>query len=79
MEAIRTVQLDIPPGMIDFGVGQPSPTLLPLTLMKEAAMHRLNTRDVSLLAYGAEQGDGHFRLALARFLSMHYGLCNWAN
>ena len=74
VDTIRSVQLNIPPGMIDFGVGQPSPTLLPLALMKEAAMHRLNTRDVSLLAYGAEQGDGHFRLALARFLSMHYGI-----
>jgi len=74
VDTIRSVQLNIPSGMIDFGVGQPSPTLLPLTLLKEAAMQRLSSRDVSLLAYGAEQGDGHFRSALARFLSMHYGV-----
>ena len=72
METIRTVQLNIPPEMIDFGVGQPSPGLLPLALMKEAAAHRLGSGDASLLAYGAEQGDGYFRLALARFLSAHY-------
>jgi 2-aminoadipate transaminase len=72
VNTIRTVQLNIPPGRIDFGVGQPSPGLLPLAPLKEAAAHRLGRRDASLLAYGAEQGDGYFRLALARFLSAHY-------
>ncbi|MEJ2169927.1 MAG: PLP-dependent aminotransferase family protein, partial [Desulfobacterales bacterium] len=72
MDSIRTVQLNIPPEMIDFGVGQPSPGLLPLSLLKEAAAHRLSRGDASLLAYGTEQGDGYFRLALARFLSAHY-------
>ncbi|UCD78338.1 MAG: PLP-dependent aminotransferase family protein [Desulfobacterales bacterium] len=72
VEGIRTVQLDIPPGMIEFGAGQPSPGLLPLALLKDAAAHRLSGRDLGLLAYGAEQGDGYFRLALAKFLSEHY-------
>jgi 2-aminoadipate transaminase len=72
VDNIRTVQLNLPPGRIDFGVGQPSPALLPLALLKEAAAQRLNSRDASLLAYGAEEGDGYFRLALARFLSAHY-------
>jgi 2-aminoadipate transaminase len=72
VDIIRTAQLDIPPGRIDFGVGQPSPGLLPLAPLKEAAAQRLNSRDASLLAYGAEQGDGYFRLALAQFLSAHY-------
>jgi 2-aminoadipate transaminase len=72
VDSIRTVQLNIPPEMIDFGVGQPSPGLLPLSLLKEAAAHRLSRGDASLLAYGTEQGDGYFRLALARFLSAHY-------
>jgi len=72
VDTIRTVQLKIPPEMIDFGVGQPSPGLLPLALMKEAAAHRLGSGDASLLAYGAEEGDGYLRLALARFLSAHY-------
>lgn len=72
MEAIRTVQVNIPPKMIDFGVGHPSPGLLPLALLKAAAAHRFGSGDAALLAYGAEQGDGYFRLALARFLSAHY-------
>jgi len=72
LENIRTVQLNIPPGRIDFGVGQPSPGLLPLAPLKEAAAQRLSSPDASLLAYGAEQGDGYFRLALARFLSAYY-------
>jgi 2-aminoadipate transaminase len=74
VDIIRTVQLNIPPERIDFGVGQPSPGLLPLAPLKEAAAHRLGRRDASLLAYGAEQGDGYFRMALARFLSAHYQL-----
>ncbi|MBW2228584.1 MAG: PLP-dependent aminotransferase family protein, partial [Deltaproteobacteria bacterium] len=61
-----------PPGMIHLGIGQPDPSLLPLALMKNAAEHRLSHDDVSLLAYGAESGDGYFRLALARFLAEHY-------
>ncbi len=40
--------------------------------MKNAAEHRLGHDDGSLLAYGAESGDGYFRLALARFLTEHY-------
>ena len=72
MDTIRTVQVNIPPERIDFGVGQPSPGLLPLAPLKEAAAHRLGRRDASLLAYGTEQGDGYFRLALAGFLSAHY-------
>jgi 2-aminoadipate transaminase len=72
VDSIPTVQVNIPPGVIHFGVGQPSPGLLPLPLLKDAAALRLNSGDVSLLAYGAEQGDGYLRLALARFLSAHY-------
>jgi DNA-binding transcriptional MocR family regulator len=72
MPTIQTTQLNLPAGMIDFSVGQPSPSLLPLEVMREAAAHRLRD-DASLLAYGAEQGDGYFRLALARFLSQGYG------
>jgi DNA-binding transcriptional MocR family regulator len=58
--------------MIDFGVGQPSPSLLPLSLLEKAAQHRLNRNDASLLAYGSQQGDGYFRIALARFLDEYY-------
>jgi DNA-binding transcriptional MocR family regulator len=72
LQTIQTTQLDIPPGMIHLGIGQPDPLLLPLALMKNAAEHRLGHDDGSLLAYGAESGDGYFRLALARFLTEHY-------
>jgi len=72
LHTIQTTQLDIPPGMIHLGIGQPDPSLLPLALMKNAAEHRLGHDDRSLLAYGAESGDGYFRLALARFLTEHY-------
>lgn len=68
----RIAQLNLPPGMIDFGVGQPSPALLPLALMTEAAVSRLRENDPSFLAYGANQGDGYFRAALAHFLEKHY-------
>ena len=64
MSTIQIAQLNIPPGMIDFGVGQPSPTLLPLAAIQTAAEHRLNHDDPLLLAYGAEQGDGHFRVCV---------------
>jgi DNA-binding transcriptional MocR family regulator len=53
---LRIAQLNLPPGMIDFGVGQPSPSLLPLMLLRKAAANRLNGNDAAFLAYGAEQG-----------------------
>jgi len=58
--------------MIHLGIGQPSPSLLPLEIMRKAAEHRLQQTDPTLLAYGAEQGDVHFRTTLARFLSDQY-------
>ncbi|MCB0192711.1 MAG: PLP-dependent aminotransferase family protein [Anaerolineae bacterium] len=72
--SLQTTQTNIPSNMIDLGIGQPSPTLLPLDLMQRAANHRLQQGDPSLLAYGAEQGDGYFRLALAKFLTQGYGI-----
>ena len=72
LQTIQTTQLEIPPGMIHLGIGQPDPSLLPLASMRTAAEHRLSHDDASLLAYGAESGDGYFRLALAQFLTEHY-------
>ena len=71
---IQTTQVQVSEGMIDFGIGQPAPALLPLVAMREAVADRLNQDDPSLLAYGAMPGDGYFRLALARFLSEQYKL-----
>lgn len=70
---LKIAQLDMPPDMIDFSAGQPSPSLLPLASLQKAAADRLSGHDASFLAYGAEQGDGYFRTALAGFLSEHYG------
>jgi 2-aminoadipate transaminase len=69
---LQTTQLNLPPGMIHLGIGQPSPSLLPLDIMLKASEHRLQQADPTLLAYGAEQGDVHFRTTLARFLSDKY-------
>lgn len=68
----RIAQLEMPPGMIDFSAGQPSPSLLPLKLLRKAAANRLNGDDAAFLAYGANQGNGFFRTALAGFLTAHY-------
>jgi 2-aminoadipate transaminase len=70
---IRVTQVEIPPEMIDFGSGQPGMELLPITILRQAAENQLGRNDSSLLAYGAEQGHGYFRIALAKFLSQQYG------
>ena len=38
------------------------------------AAHRLGLGDRQVLQYGAAQGDGHFRRALAGFLARHHGV-----
>jgi len=58
--------------MIDLSIGQPALALLPLAALAQAAEHCLTHNDPCILAYGAEQGNGYFRIALARFLSEEY-------
>ncbi len=60
--------------MIDLGIGQPSPWLLPAAAMQKASAHCAADPGCVLLAYGSEQGDGHFRLALSGFLEGIYGI-----
>jgi 2-aminoadipate transaminase len=72
MDIASSTQKTVPKGMIDLGIGQPSPSLLPLDLIQEAAAHCMRRRDPSLLSYGFEQGDWRFREALGSFLSRHY-------
>jgi 2-aminoadipate transaminase len=72
MTELRTTQISISEEFIDFGVGQPQPSLLPLDMLQQAAEHRLSQSDPGILQYGAEQGDGYFRLALAEFLTNGY-------
>jgi 2-aminoadipate transaminase len=66
-------QKEIPAGMIDLGIGQPSPSLLPTAALAEAASHCTGRPDGLLLSYGAEQGDYRFRAAVAGFLAGIYG------
>ena len=68
-----TSQTCIPADMIDLGVGDPDFSLLPLDLLHNAAEACFNKGDPSFLQYGAEQGNGYFRMALAEFLSRGYG------
>jgi 2-aminoadipate transaminase len=70
---IPTSQIYIPPGMIDLGAGDPDFALLPLDMLHRAAKACFAKNDPSFLQYGAEQGDGYFRMALAGFLSQGYG------
>ncbi len=58
--------------VIDFGNGQPSLSLLPLSALRTASAHCLRTNDEALLQYGADQGDATFRDTLAQFLSRRY-------
>jgi DNA-binding transcriptional MocR family regulator len=70
---IRTTQAVKTADLVDFGIGQPGMDLLPLEIMREATAVRLAQADAGLLNYGYEPGDGHFSLALARFLTAGYG------
>lgn len=74
MSLQQTTQTTPPADVVDFGVGQPGFDLLPLALFKQAAADRFASADPSLLAYGAEQGDGYLRTALAEFLGRAYAL-----
>jgi DNA-binding transcriptional MocR family regulator len=72
--SFQTIQTPIPPDMIDLGLGDPDPVLFPLDALARAAQERFQQGDTSFLQYGLEQGDGYFRLSLARFLSRNYHL-----
>jgi len=70
----QILQSDIPPSIIDLGVGNPAPDLLPLGLLRQAAQHALAQGDSAPLQYGYEAGDVRFREALAGFLTAQYDL-----
>jgi DNA-binding transcriptional MocR family regulator len=65
---LPTVQINIPPGFVDLGRGDPQLALLPLDLLRQAADRRFSQGDNAFLQYGTEQGDGYLRAALADFL-----------
>jgi len=70
---LHTAQINTPDGVIDLGRGDPQFSLLPLELIRQAAGMTHRESDREILQYGAEQGGGRFRLALADFLSEGYG------
>lgn len=72
-DSVQTAQMHVDPSVIDFGVGQPQLSLLPLDRIRTAAELRFARGDPSFLQYGAEQGDGYLRRDLARFLERAYG------
>ena len=61
-----------PPGVINFGIGQPSDDLLPVDLLKKASEDFLKVARPEELNYGEKQGDIRFRESLSGFLSLKY-------
>jgi DNA-binding transcriptional MocR family regulator len=72
MRNLPSNQIELMPGVIDLGIGQPDFQLLPLAEMRRAAAARLAEEDTTLLNYGYGMGDGRFRTQLASFLTRHY-------
>lgn len=73
MTASDILQINVPPGQIDLGLGDPDHDLLPVELIHQSAQAYFATPDPRSLQYGAEQGDESFRRALAHFLTANYG------
>jgi DNA-binding transcriptional MocR family regulator len=73
MTELSITQINVSPGTIDLGMGNPDFELLPLGLLHQAAETYFHDGDTRPLQYGVEQGDGYFRRSLANFLSEAYG------
>lgn len=69
MTELPIVQIELPSGFIDLGMGNPDLSLLPLASVRRATEAFFNANDPRPLQYGIEQGDGYFRHALADFLT----------
>lgn len=74
--SVRTVQASpfaqthTSAAVVNLGIGQPSPALLPLALFQRAAAHALrDAQDPALFQYGAGAGFAGFRRDLGAFLS----------
>ena len=57
---------------VNFRVGQPAPSLLPLNLIREAAECKFKETDPLLLQYGDIPGYSDFRVSLSKFLTKNY-------
>jgi len=73
MSELPITQINLPPGFIDLGMGNPDLDLLPMELLREAAEAYFLAGDRRTLQYGVEQGNSIFRVALADFLAEGYG------
>jgi len=73
MPNVQVTQVRVPKDWVDLGIGQPQIANLPIELLEQAANHRFQQKDRGILQYGIEQGNGHFRINLASFLSAQYG------
>ncbi len=72
MSEPKITQINVLPGFIDLGMGNPDFDLLPMELLHQSAEAYFTTSDPRYLQYGVEQGDGDFRRALANFLTTAY-------
>lgn len=72
MTELPIIQTNVPPGVIDLGMGNPDFDLLPVALLRRSAEDYFAIGDSRHLQYGLEQGDGYFRQALAAFLKKAY-------
>ena len=73
MANVQVTQISVPEDWIDFGIGQPQVDILPIEPLEEAARHRFQQKDRSILQYGMQQGSGDFRISLSHFLSTQFG------
>jgi 2-aminoadipate transaminase len=67
-------QYVVPPAeeLVKFNVGQPSPSILPLDIVKKGMSYVQNIQDPSVLQYGDIAGYKQFRECLAKFLVGQY-------
>lgn len=61
------------PGVINFGIGQPSSDLLPLDLVRDASDRFFAGAEPSALNYGPLAGDESYLESLSRLLEREYG------
>lgn len=66
---LQTTQTNLQSDVIHFGTGQPGMDILPLDILREAAVHRLAVADTGYLNYGRIGGGEYFLDALAQFLT----------
>jgi len=74
MSKIQTTQMRVPEDVIHLGIGQPDENLLPAKKIAQAASHCSGKKNRRILQYGRQQGDGAFRITLARFLTGEYDI-----